>query len=195
MTVKEFDEFVERQRSGASNEAQVNWDQIRDEWLAHLDDLYRKIEAMLDKYISSRQIDIQYKTIDLNEEDIGSYQARQMILKIGRQEVDLVPAGTRFIGFKGLVDVIGSAGKSRLVLANKDRHSTLPQVTIHIPAVLPKTRQLIKMRNEQRSDSELVASSAKIEWEWKILPRPPGRNLDELTPESFFQLIMEVTNG
>src|SRR5271157_564511 len=116
MTVKEFDEFVERQRSGASNDSQVNWDRERDEWLAHLEALYSKIESFLGKYISSGQIDIKYKLIDLNERDIGSYQARQMILRIGRQEVDLVPAGTLFIGFKGLVDVIGSAGKSRLVL-------------------------------------------------------------------------------
>jgi hypothetical protein len=193
MTVKEFDEFVERQRSGASNDAQVNWDQERDEWLAHLDALYRMIESLLGRYISSGQISVRYKSIDLNERDIGSYQARQMILRIGRQEVDLVPAGTLFIGFKGCVDVIGSAGKSRLVLANKDR--PFPKWTINIRAVGPNTRQPIKRRDESQSDSELVVSSGKIEWVWRILPRPPGRNLDELTSESFFQLIMEVTNG
>lgn len=190
MTVKEFDEFVERQQGAA----QVDWDRERDEWLAHLDELYGKIETMLNVYTSSGQISTRYKTIDLNEENIGSYQARQMILRIGRQEVDLVPAGTRFIGFKGYVEVIGSAGKASLALANKDRHSTLPQVSIHTP-VGPKASQLIKIRNDSRSGSELVASSGKIEWAWKILPRPPGRNLDELTPESFFQLLMEVTNG
>jgi hypothetical protein len=191
MTVKEFDEFVERQQGAAS----VDWDRERDEWLAHLDELYRIVEDLLGPYTSSGQIKIAYKTIDLNEEDIGSYQARQMILRIGRQEVDLAPKGTRFIGFKGFVEVIGSAGKASLALANKDRHSTLPQVTIHIPAVGPQTRKLIKIRNQGISDSELVASTAKIEWAWKILPRPPGRNLDELTRESFFQLLMEVTNG
>jgi len=192
MTVKEFDEFVERQRSGASNDSRVNWEQERDEWLAHLDALYRMIESLLSKYISSGQISVRYKSIELNERDIGSYQARQMILRIGRQEVDLVPAGTLFIGFKGLVDVIGSAGKSRLVLANKDRNSTLPQVKIRGG---PMTQQLAKKYNEHQSDSELVVSFGKIEWTWKILPRPPARNLDELTSENFFQLIMEVTNG
>jgi hypothetical protein len=191
MTVKEFDEFVERQQGAG----QVDWDRERDEWLAQLDELYRKIESFLLPYTSAGRIDVKYKFIELNEENLGSYQARQMILLIGRQEVDITPRGTRFIGFKGYVEVIGSAGKASLALANKDRHSTLQQVTIHIPAVGPKTRQLIKRRNEGISDSELVASTAKIEWAWKILPRPPGRNLDELTPESFFQLLMEVTNG
>jgi hypothetical protein len=182
MTVKEFDEFVERQRSGASNEGQVNWDQERDEWLAHLDALYRMIESLLSRYTLSGQIRISYKSIELNEEDIGSYQARQMILRIGRQEVDFVPAGTRFIGFKGYVDVIGSAGKSSLVLANKNRVSALPRITVRIlTGGIP--------------EAEPVDPPMKIEWVWRILARPPGRNLDELTDESLFQLIMEVTNG
>jgi len=194
MEVKEFDEFVKRQHDGTVDGDHIDWSRERDEWLAQLDSLYSQIESLLSRYTSSGQIEIRYKLIDLNEEEIGSYQARQMILRIGRQEVDLVPAGTRLIGFKGRVEVIGSAGKASLALANKDRHSTLPQVAIHIP-VGPKTRQLMKIRNEHTSDSELVASSGKIEWAWKILPRPPGRNLDELTREGLFQLLMEVTNG
>jgi hypothetical protein len=101
--------------------------------------------------------------------------------------VDLVPAGTRFVGFKGLVDVVGSAGKSSLALASRDRQSTLPEG--------PHTRKLRKIVEEYRSRGEVAASSAKVEWAWKILPRPPGRSLDELTRESLFQLLMEVTNG
>jgi hypothetical protein len=183
MTVKEFDEFVERQQGAGP----IDWDRERDEWLAHLDALYRKIETMLGSYISSGQIKTAYKSIDLNEDDIGSYQARQMILWIGRQEVDIVPAGTRFVGFKGFVEVIGSAGKASLALANKDRQSTVPEG--------PHTRRLKEIVRRHRADSELTAPLEKPEWVWKILPRPPGRNLDELTPESFFQLLMEVTNG
>jgi hypothetical protein len=190
MTVKEFDEFVKRQQETG----QVDWNRERDEWLAHLDELYGNIETMLSEYTSSGQINIRYKTIELNEENIGSYQARQMILRIGRQEVDLVPTGTLFIGFKGYVEVRGAAGKASLALASKDRHSTLPQVGIHIPSSL-KARRLIKTESVSQPDAELVPYSAKIEWVWKILPRPPGRNLDELTRESLFQLLMEVTNG
>jgi len=43
--------------------------------------------------------------------------------------------------------------------------------------------------------AEPVETDAKIEWVWRILPRPPARQLDDLTHESLFQLIMEVTNG
>ena len=140
MEVREFDEFVSRQQVGDVGEDKVNWDQERDEWLRYLDSLYNRVEGLLSQYTSSGKIQIRYKPLDLNEENIGSYTARQMILRIGRQEVDLVPVGTLFIGFKGLVDVIGSAGKASLVLANKDRHSTLPQVTVRISSVGPKTQ-------------------------------------------------------
>jgi len=194
MAVTEFDEFVKRQHNGAAGGDQVDWERERDEWLAHLEELYRKIESILSEYTSSGQINIRYKSIDLNEEDIGSYQARKMVLRIGRQEVDIVPAGTRFIGFKGYVEVIGSARKLSLVLANKDRHSTLPEAAIH-GHVDPVTRRFINPVKHKRSNSELVAAAAKIEWVWRILPRPPERQLVELTRESFFQLLMEVTNG
>jgi hypothetical protein len=178
MTVKEFDEFVKRQQEAT----EVNWDRERDEWLAYLDELYSKIETMLNGYTSSGQINIRYKTIDLNEENLGSYQTRQMILRIGRQEVDLVPKGTLFVGFKGYVDVIGSAGKSSLVLANKDRISALPQVTVRI----------IEGATPRPAPTD---PPVKIEWVWRILARPPERQLIEITEESFFQLLMEVTNG
>jgi len=73
MTVKEFDEFVKRQQPGTADEAEVDWDRERDEWLAHLDELYTIIEDLLGPYTSSGQIKTAYKAIDLNEEDIGSY--------------------------------------------------------------------------------------------------------------------------
>lgn len=182
MAVKEFDEFVKRQQEGALAEGRIDWSEERDQWLARLEELYRKIESLLTRYISSGQITIRYRSAELNEEGIGSYQARQMVLRIGRQEVDLVPVGTRFIGFKGLVDVIGSAGKSTLVLANKSRVSALPRVTVRIlSGGLPP--------------AEPAGAPEEIEWVWRILARPPERQLVELTPESFFQLLMEVTNG
>jgi hypothetical protein len=41
-----------------------------------------------------------------------------MILKIGRQEIVMTPIGTLLIGAKGRVDVVGPAGRARLVLVN-----------------------------------------------------------------------------
>lgn len=188
MEVREFDEFVSRQQAGPADEAQVNWDQERDEWLGHLDALYRIVESMLSKYISSGTITIGYKPVDLNEEDLGSYTARQMILRIGRQEVNLVPARTNFLGFKGLVDVNGRARKATLVLTEIDRHSTVPLGV--------RTLQLMELRDRMRiKDHEPVVTPGGPQWVWRIMGRPPVRELFDLNDGSFFQLIMEVTNG
>jgi hypothetical protein len=37
--------------------------------------------------------------------------------------------------------------------------------------------------------------SHEIEWEWKIVTRPPERRFIEITQQTFFDLIMEVANG
>ena len=72
MDNKDFDEFVKRQQGGASvTSAEINWEKERDDWLAHLDHLYTKIESFLTKYVSSGQIRYEYRLIELNEENIG----------------------------------------------------------------------------------------------------------------------------
>jgi hypothetical protein len=112
MDSKDFDDFVKRQQGESSVAAvEINWKKERDEWLTHLDRLYSKIEFFMAKYVSSGQIRYEYLPIELNEENIGSYAAKQMVLRIGRQEVDIVPIGTLLVGSKGRVDVSGPAGK------------------------------------------------------------------------------------
>jgi hypothetical protein len=183
MAVKEFDEFVTRQLAGLDEWDQVDWERARKEWLKHLGVLYERIEVLLSRYTESHKIRIRTTPVDLNDEAVGAYVANKMILRIGRQEVILVPSGSLFLDFKGLVKVIGSAADAALVLAEKDRRSTLPFYTG------PQTGQ--------RTDLLANDSSAarNIEWAWKILPRPPSRQLFDLTEENFFQLIMEVSNG
>jgi hypothetical protein len=184
MEVKDFDEFVQRQLVGLSEWDQIDWDRARNEWLRYLDLLYKKVEGFLSRYTSTGKIRIRYAPVDLNDERLGAYTADRMILQIGRQEILLAPSGSLFMDFKGLVKVIGSAAEAVLVLAEKDRHSTLPRFA--------------GSRTGQRTDllqNEPVVASEKIEWIWKIMPRPPERRLIELTEESFFQLILEVSNG
>jgi hypothetical protein len=86
MDVKEFDEFVKREQEAASGVASVDWDGEREEWLSYLDKLYKKVESLLRKYVSSGQIQLGYRSVELNEENIGSYAAKQMI-KITQQSL------------------------------------------------------------------------------------------------------------
>jgi hypothetical protein len=179
---KDFDEFVRRQQAEASVAAAIDWNHERDEWLGHLRVLYAKTESLLKKYTSSGQIRLEYRSIRLNEENIGSYSAKQMVLKIGRQEVNLVPIGTLLIGFKGRVDVEGPAGKAQIALVDSKASSTASLIHVSVgvggkPPVAPKK------------------PAEPVEWAWRIVTRPPERRFIEITQETLFQTIMEVANG
>lgn len=182
MDSKDFDEFVRRQQAESSTAATIDWDSERDEWLTHLGELYAKIESLLRKYISAGQIRLDYRPIELNEENIGSYTAKEMVLKIGRQEIVLVPIGTLLFGFKGRVDVIGPAGRAQIALVDSKASSTASLIHVSVGVKgkppTPPNRQ-----------------AQKIEWTWKIVTRPPERRFIEITQETLFQIIMEVVNA
>jgi hypothetical protein len=182
MNEKTFDKFVNRQQEAATEIMSMNWGKERDEWLSHLERLYSKIESFLKKYKLSGQIRIEYRKVQLNEEGIGSYTAKQMTLWIGLQEVDLVPLGTLFIGSKGRVDVIGPMGKGEILLVDRQRTSGRPQV-------------LVSVGMNGKVPSAPIKPARRVDWEWRIVSRPPERNFIEITQESLFQLIMEVANG
>jgi len=173
----DFDDFVKRQQPSAgvlsgTGDVAVDWNKERDEWLDHLDALYAKIGVFLKEYIDDGSIRVEFDKISLVEEDIGSYSARAMKVYIGRQEIDLTPVGTLFIGLKGRVDITGSAGRSRLLLVDKDIAN--PQSLFGgKPGVLRQP----------------------VEWTWKIASAPPATRFIELSKDTLFQVLMEVSNG
>jgi hypothetical protein len=176
----DFDEFVKRQQTAAEEEL-VDWSKERDDWLRHLAELYEQTESFLAEYIDAGEIKLNYRGIELNEENIGSYDARQMILKIGRQEITMTLAGTLLIGAKGRVDVVGPAGRTRLVLVNSEASGPVLKVTVSIGGT----------PSSQAPDP----TPREIKWTWKIATSPPTIRYVELTQESLFQALMEVANG
>jgi hypothetical protein len=179
---KDFDEYVRRQQEIPPGGPPPDWNRERDEWLGYLNDLYKEIESFLSKYASLGQIRSRYQDIELNEEYIGSYNAKQMILRIGKQEVKLVPIGTLLIGFKGRVDVVGSSGKAQIVLV--DNRVTNPRSLVHVSVGIGGKLPIVP--------KELPGN---IQWEWKILTRPPERRFIKVTQQTFLELIMEVAHG
>ncbi len=104
-----------------------------------------------------------------------------MVLKIGRQEVNLVPVGTLLIAFKGRVDVEGPAGKAQIALVDSKASSaaSLINVSVRIGS----------------KDLALKKPAEPIDWAWRIVTPPPERRFIEITQETLFQLIMEVANA
>jgi hypothetical protein len=177
----DFEAFVKDQQPTASEDERLNWENERDEWLLHLKELYKEIELFLKKYIDSGEIKCDYRSIRLNEENIGSYTARQMVLKIGRSEITLTPVGTLIAFSKGRVDVVGPAGQTRFMLVNKETSRPRIKVTMSVgrkPGMQPQETNL-----------------KEVEWVWKIVTSPPSVQYVELTQESLFQALMEIANG
>jgi hypothetical protein len=178
---REFDDFVKRQKPPSTAEQPVDWDRERNDWIAHLNLLYEKIENFLERYKDS--IRIEYPQIELDEEHIGRYAVRQMILHIGRQEIALTPIGTLLIGFKGRVDVVGSAGKASLALVDKDAVDARSLIRVKVTV------------GTQKPPQPEEETKKNIEWVWKIVGSPPLIRFIDFNAESFFQLIMDVSNA
>lgn len=174
----EFDAFVKRQQQSAAS-AGADWSRELQDWLRYLSELYGRIEELLQDYIKSGAIAVGYREIPMNEENIGSYTARQMTLKIGPQEISLKPIGTLLIGTKGRVDVIGPSGRTRFLLVNKD--ASRPNI---------RTTRVVR-------DQQIVSRPEEppVTWTWKIATSPPRIEYIELTQESLFRALMEVANG
>ena len=184
MSRSDFDAFVKRQQSEQQEEATFDPKQQLEQWLDYLDVLYGQITEYLQAYIESGAAQIEYRDIMLNEEFIGVYTARKMLLKIGRSTVTFTPIGTMLIGTKGRVDVQGPTGSARLSLINKQVTTArqLIQVTIgraSNPPPAPPPPEAIK----------------QIEWVWKISTPPPEMKFIELTQETFFDVTLAVANA
>jgi hypothetical protein len=177
----DFDTFVKNQQPAGPQEASIDWAGEREKWLRDLEELYRQIETFLAQYIKGGTITREYDEIELNEENIGSYRARRMLLRIGRQQVTLTPVGTFLIGARGRVDLVGPAGRTRFVLV--DSEASRPQVKVTVSFA---GQHNAPAKEEARRD---------IKWAWKIATNAPTIRYIDLTQESLFQALMEVANG
>jgi hypothetical protein len=184
-TTREFEEFIKRQESAAVAGPPVDWDKEREEWVAHLGSLYEQIEAFLKKYTGHKgsPVRIEYNNIELNEEYIGRYVVRQMALHIGRQEITFTPIGRLLIGVGGRVDVAGSAGKAWLARVDKDAVDAGSMIRVKVTMG----------RGEARQRGEEIKKS--VEWAWKIATPPPLIKFIDLNAESFYQMLMEISNA
>ena len=177
MTEMSFDDFVNQQI--AKEEPSIDWTQIRDDWIKHLDEFYRQLaEGFLQKYIEQGKVHITWITKQINEEHIGSYDVKSLEVQIGTIKVRFDPIGTLVLGVKGRVDMHGPHGTVKFVLVPKTDSS-------------PKIRVIQKVSGEVKEEPEPIIE----ELAWKILTPPPNIKYIELEEESFLSTIMEVANA
>ncbi|MGA3025364.1 MAG: hypothetical protein ABSF98_11375 [Bryobacteraceae bacterium] len=183
MVSEDFAKFVESQQA-ADVDTDINWSDTRDEWLKDLDDLYQKIVEFLQEYIANHSITYSFTAIDLTEENIGTYSAKRMDIKIGRQIVSLVPVGTVLIGCRGRVDVEGAAGTGHMLLVNKKARNAADLVRVAATVITKGAVPALPS-----------AAQEPIMWVWRIVTNAVQKVFEDLNKESFLRLVLEIANA
>ncbi|WPO40613.1 hypothetical protein [Tardiphaga sp. 42S5] len=181
---RDFDEFVRRQQEAAeAAKEEPPFDAARElkVWLDRLNSLYAELSGYLADYVKQGTVSHRLQDVKLEEDFSGPYLAKTMIVQIGLKQIRIVPIGTMLIGSRGRVDIIGEAGRARLVLINAK--VTNPRQLVQVQVVDPsKPRQTNVARRDQ------------IEWAWRIVGQPPSASFTELNKDTFFSALLDVSN-
>ena len=178
MAKTEFDRFVEKQHKLA--EPSIDFEKVKEEWLASIEALYAKVEEFLSEYKSGGRVRTTYNPVILNEDLFGTYQAQQLTIIIGNKQIILRPLGRFTIGAMGRVDVTGSSGNARIVRTFQSVTGIKVTVTVHEGTTHKK-------ENKQPEVKEPIV--------WKLVTSPPNLQYLELTKERFLETLVEVSNG
>jgi hypothetical protein len=185
MQAQDFAKFVESQQDtaqGSGNGAPEDWGAIRDQWLRDLDALHTQIGDFLSEFVTDGKIHYSFTDVTLSEENIGSYIARRMDIKIGRQEVFLEPVGTLFLGCRGRVDAVGSGGRALLVLVDEKAESAANiRLNVNVAA--------------HGGAPSAAPFEQPVSWAWKIVTHDVRRTFAKLDRDSFFELLMDIAGA
>lgn len=82
-------------------ESAENWEQVRDEWIAALDALFRQVET----WSEGRGWSLHRQEELLQEGGLGAYQAWSLIVRAPEGRLLFLPIARRVTAAKGLVDL------------------------------------------------------------------------------------------
>jgi hypothetical protein len=178
MNKEEFEKFLQQKTLEAKPSVEVNWEAKKATWLKRLAEFYSDVDKYLGEYVQSGKIKLETKSISLNEDYIGQYQADSKYISIGSSLVTLKPIGTLLIGAAGRVDMVGPAGAVKFILTGKDSDGMRISITYGggKPAAPP-------------------AKIAPEDYVWKIATPPPRVRFIEVNLETFLNALTEVVNG
>jgi len=108
--MSEFVDFLKKKKDENLQE-EVNWMQIKNEWQQQLKLFMNQIEGWLHSVQKDKLIEIKEKTVTLQEENLGLYDAPSLELAIDKEIIKVQPIGRLIIGAKGRVDIVSSYEK------------------------------------------------------------------------------------
>ena len=180
MAEQEFSEFVRRKTEQVKAEEAVDWAKRRAEWLQELEDLFARMEGHLKPYTRAGEIQIERTPIQLREDHLGTYDAKKLTFKIGREKIVAKPIGTLLIGASGRVDLSGSRKTIKIVLLARGG-----------PVLTTK----VKAGGVTEESSRSMVRGDVDEAGWYIETPPPESVVVAFSEDSFRDAIMEVSGG
>ena len=177
MGKKEFEEFLAEKKMPTK----AFWKSQKDEWLGYLNALYVTFEEALKPY--KKKVEIGYDEIDLDEEEIGKYKARRMIIKVGDQKIVLQPIGTLLIASKGRVDMLGGKGIVKIVLVDSRKKNLMDHINISV-----------SLGGENPPKQRVVDKNHDIKWEWKFISSPIPGKYYPVTRDTIYDVITTLSN-
>ena len=171
-----FDDFVKERTARAK---QFNREERLAAWLGELDALYRAMEGYLKSYADSGHIKVERRSVQLTEESLGTYDAEELAVSIGTDEVIARPVGTILIGSSGRVDLSGPHGSLRIVLLEKGGPAMKSTVSGTSGPSETSTISLLRGEVDHRG--------------WYFVTKPPAATATALDEDSFPAAIMDVS--
>lgn len=178
MIKQEFEDFLDEQLEEKKVET-VDFESIKRDWLVNIDHFYSLVSNLLEKYIQSGKISTSYVDYAMNEERLGSYNTKKLLLTLGQQQVEFTPIGRAIFGAQGRIDMEGASGKAMFIFTENNSKDEALSASLIING----------------KKSPLPTYEDKILLTWKISTPPPGREYIDINEESFFDSLMEVMNG
>lgn len=179
MGKKEFDIFLKKEAQYQKPE--VNWSYEKKNWLANLENLFSDVQTWLREYVDAGKVRLEFNDIDIQEEVLGTYQAKELKIFIGNKMALLTPIGTILIGTRGRADLSGRAGTIKFILA--DKNATGPKIEVNVFTEDNKINEGKSQGHKPKTPLNLV---------WKITSNPPKIDYTDLNQDTFLQCLMEV---
>ena len=174
MSNSSFNDFIKKQAEVAPEEAGLSMEEELALWRTNLQNLSTLVHEALKDAVQEGSARIDVVPINLHEEQLGSYEAKQLKIAIGRHVITLTPVGTFLIGARGRVDMKGPFGMVKFVI---------------VPPASTGVRVLL---NPNKKDKVFVPPE---NWVWKIATPPPRISYQDLDIESFRSALVEVMGG
>lgn len=182
MSLDKFEEFLQEEDT---EEIKIDWSEKKLFFIKKMENFYSQVNKFVEPY--KEKISINHEDYTINEDYIGSYQTKKMILRIKNNEIIFTPIGANLISAWGRIDMEGANGVVKFVLVPEN--SSVPKIET---AILSTEEDKLEWQKQKHKISENNQKAYKV---WKIATPPPNIEYITFNKETFINALMEVMNG